>query len=383
MLKQLIAPAVLLAVTTTGCSSMKSDTETVADLPKIEPTLAVIDPWKHGVGKGLSQRYLSVYPRLYDGVIYATDEEGDVIALDAESGKRIWKASVDVPVTAGVGGGDRVVAVGSQEGEVIALEPESGEELWRKQLSSEVVAIADSTALIVAVRTQDGKLTGLDPTSGEQLWQQARKTPVLSLKGSSRPVVSGSKVIVGMDNGKLLGVSAGRGKLLWETTISTPSGRSELERMVDIDGDIVIIDGIAYAASFQGEVVAVAVSDGRILWTRDFSTFLGLDGDQERIYGTDDEGSVWAFDRRTGGALWKQDKLKTRRITRPSAAYPFVLVADGFGYIHWLDGEAGHFVARQRVGSDPLVSAPIVVGTRAYAQSSSGKLAALEFVPEL
>jgi outer membrane protein assembly factor BamB len=108
-----------------------------------------------------------------------------------------------------------------------------------------------------------------------------------------------------------------------------------------------------------------------------------VDTDYAHVYTTDTEGALWAFDRRTGGALWKQDKLKSRRITRPTVVGSYVVVGDAEGYLHWVEAEDGRFVARQQVGGGDLVSAPVASDTRVYALSSSGKLEALEYQPKL
>lgn len=356
--------------------------EPLGELPSIETRLAVSPVWSGAIGE-TKQRYLSLFPRLFDDIIYVADAQGNVTAFEADKGRKLWTVSLKTPITAGVAGGESVLAVGTLEGQVIALSPKDGRELWRTQVSSEVVSIADSTRSIVAARTLDGKLWGLDTTSGEQLWQQARQTPALSLKGASRPVVDGSKVIIGMDNGKVMAVAATRGKLLWEVAISAPHGRSELERLVDIDGDMSVSEGVVYAVSYQGDLAAISSSDGRVLWSRELSSFRGVDTDNERVYTTDVDGAVWAFDRRTGGAVWKQDKLKSRRVTRPTVVGPYVVVGDGGGYLHWISAEDGRFVARTQLGEKDFVSAPFGDDPRAYVLTPGGKLEALEYQSKL
>jgi len=371
--------AAVLSAGVSGCGLFSSDTtRPPSPLPEFEPTLKVSEVWSRSVGDGIDDLYLRFYPLVVSDRIYATDHEGRIVALDREDGSRLWTTSLDVNIGAGVNGDDEVVAVGTQDGEVIALNAEDGKVLWRRELSSEVMALSPIDLGILVARTNDSRVYGLEAESGEIVWQSSQTAPLLLLRGQSRPVVDTGRAVIGYDSGKLVALSVVRGNLLWKLTVDVPEGASELERMVDIDGRIRIRDGIIYAVAYQGKIGAVALADGRLLWSREFSSYAGLDVDDDYVYVTDDEGRVWALDRITGGSVWKQDQLTYRQVTAPVVVGDFVVVADFEGYVHWLDKEDGRFVARRRVDSDGVLAAPVARDWRVYVLGNGGTLSVLE-----
>ncbi len=184
------------------------------------------------------------------------------------------------------------------------------------RVTSEVLSVPVAVAGIVVVRSIDGRLFGLSTANGERLWTYDRTVPVLTLRGSSSPTLVGGLVIYGSDGGKLAAISLKEGLPIWEKSVAYPSGRSELDRIVDIDGDPLVINGVIYAASYQGTVVALDLETGHTIWSKELATSADISADQSNIYVTDVEGNIWALDRRSGAALWKQDKLKFRKRNR-------------------------------------------------------------------
>ena len=219
--------------------------------------------------------------------------------------------------------------------------------------ASEVYNIFDCpccVGIIVAAITHiDGKVSVYDASTGKNIWVYARAIPKLTLRGTSAPVVVDDKILAGFSDGRLIGLSLATGELLWETTIAAPRGRTDLERLVDIDGLFQAADGIVYVSSFQGRVSAVTVSDGRVLWGRDMSSYTGLAIGPGQIFVTDAESKVWALDGRTGATLWRQDNLAGRELSTPAVVGDSVAVADYDGFVHWLSRDDGQFVARNNL----------------------------------
>ena len=373
-----LLPLLLLAALS-GCGMFQKDnTEPPAELTDIETTLTVDEQWSRDTGVGSDGYYLHLRPFLHDGVLYVADAKGHVSAYSADRGKRLWSVKLDTPLTGGVVGNDDVIVVGSGRGEAIGLRRDSGLELWRTRLTSEVLSLSDVDLGFVVARTNDGKLHTIAAGSGELIWQAGRNTPALSLRGAGRPMMAFGAVVAGFDNGKLAAFSLERGTTLWETTVAAPTGQSELDRMVDLDGDMALVGETLYVASYQGRVVAINLRDGRILWSRDLSSYAGLEADSRHVYVSDDVDAVWALDRFNGATMWRQDKLRLRAISAPAAVGDAVVVGDYEGYLHWLRPSDGAFVARNRVDSAGVRVAPIVEGTTAYVLSAGGELAAVE-----
>jgi outer membrane protein assembly factor BamB len=364
-----------------GCGWFaKDNTRVPTELENIHQTVAVSEVWEASAGKGVGSKFIKLYPLIMLNNLFVIDANGEVRALERETGGLLWKTSVNTPISAGINGSDLLLVFGTEEGDVIAISPDDGHELWRKRLSSEVMAVSSPGLGVVVARTNDGKLYGLDVVSGELLWQTGRKSPVLTLRGVSIPITSSGKLVVGFDDGKLVALTLLQGQVQWQTTLGVPRGRSELERMVDIDGEFRVRKGIIYVVGFHSQLAAVTLSDGRILWSRELSSYTGLDVDASRIYVTDEDSNIWAFDRRTGASLWKQEKLKYRKLTAPAAIENYVIVGDFEGYIHWMSKADGEFVARTRVDSDGILSPPLAANERVYVLNRGGEVAALEVV---
>ena len=365
-------------------------------LVEFRPLINVIELWKKNNGIGTDEQYLKLAPVIVDQRLYVVDSAGSIGAMDATNGKRLWQKKIsasesidgksgwlrgggDIHITGGPGYGENTLMVGSLEGEVISLSAENGSELWRTRVSSEVLSAPQRASDIVIVRTIDGKVFGIDGDKGRRLWIYDRSVPPLTLRGTSTPAIDSGIVVAGFDGGKMAALDVRTGKLLWETSISAARGRSELERMVDIDSEPMIVDGTVYIATFQGHVAAVQLETGRILWSSDLSSYAGFSADEQNIYVSDEDSHVWALDRFSGTVLWEQDSLHARAATAPAAIGDQIVVGDLEGYLHWINKKNGEFTARKRLCKEPVIAKPIVVGKIAYAYCSDGRLAAYTY----
>ena len=196
------------------------------------------------------------------------------------------------------------------------------------------------------------------------------------LRGNAPPVIQGDMVYIGYDSGFVVALSLLDGRQQWEQRVSEAVGRTELDRMVDIDGEIVVTPGELYAVSYKGDIMAMDPNSGRPLWTRDLSAFTGLALSGDRLLLSDSRGTVWALDRRSGAALWRQDGLAFRWLTTPVVQGDYVVVGDLEGYLHWLAVDSGEFAGRERLGRKPIRATPVVADGRLYAVTTDGKLAA-------
>jgi outer membrane protein assembly factor BamB len=348
------------------------------ELKDFEPRISVDDLWSKRVGKGADKHYLKLTPTVLGKNLYVADRYGRLAASDLESGKIIWEVrDKKLPYTGGPGAGDGLVLIGTGDARVIAREADNGKLRWVAKVSSEVLASPRAADGMVVVRTGDGKLYGLDSQSGTQIWVYDRSVPTLTLRGNAAPVIDDDIVLAGFDNGRLVALDLRTGKLLWESQLAIPSGRSDLERMVDVDGEPVVVGATVYVASFQGGIAAISVIDGQIEWTRDISSYAELAVGDERIYVTDEFGSIWALDRHSGNSIWKQEGLGYRLVSGPSYYQGYVVVGDFQGYMHWLDASTGDFAFRAKIDEDRIISPAITAGNVLLSYSSAGRLLAM------
>ena len=367
-----------------GCSTMSEwfaadTTAPPSPLPSLAADTAGLQVlWTASGGVGAHKQFLRLHPLVGDGQVIVSNADGEIAAYRTTNGESLWRTATNITLSGGTGGGDGLIVVGGTKGEVVALDRKDGKEHWRAELSSEVLAPPGVVDEVVVVRTLDGRVTGLSAINGSRLWVFSRTVPVLTLRGVSTPLIANDRVFVGLDSGQLVTLSLHDGRVLWEATVAVPKGRTELERMVDIDADPILFDGTLYVAAFQGRVVAVDPESGQLHWARTISTATGIAADRDHIYVTDDESVVWCLDRTTGSALWRQETLRNRDLTGPTAYGDLVLVGDLEGYLHALNREDGRIVGRFSLESKPVLTAPIVHGDVLYATGSGGAIAALK-----
>lgn len=361
-----------------GCGLFGGDDDVLPPkkLIKFEATLPVKKIWSAKLGKGSEFLRVGLSPAGDGKRIYAASRNGLVSAFNPETGKRIWRVEVDVLLSAGPGTGENYVVVAGSDGDLICLAANDGREVWRININGESLARPLIRNDSVVVQTIDGKLQVFSVFDGKKLWSIEQSAPRLTLRGTSSPVIVGTTVVAGFDNGRLVGTSLSSGVTQWEAMLSPPSGRSDLDRLSDVDGSVVVVGQDIYAAGYQGKLAAVASESGRIIWARDISTHVGVAVDFANVYSIDESGEVIALLRRNGSEVWRQDALLRREPTSPVAFDNAVAIGDFEGYVHLFSNIDGRPVARIRVGKGLLSGAPVVIGGRLYVQSESGVLEA-------
>ena len=348
-----------------------------AELVEFEATIEVERRWRREVGAGVDQQFLKLRPVYVGDRVYAAGHGGNVAAYDARSGERIWKVATRAPISGGPGVGDGLVTLGTLNAEVIALDAQRGEPSWRTGVSSEVLAPPLAARGVVVVRTGDGKLIGLKGSDGSRVWVYDHTVPVLTLRGTSAPVLFEDTAIAGFDDGTVVAVSLADGHVRWESRVAVPSGRSEFERIVDIDADLLLAEDTVYVVTFQGQIAALDARLGTVLWRRDMSSHSGMGIDPSGpLYVSDEVSHVWAVDRSNGASLWRQQRLEGRGLSSPVRAGDHVVCVDSEGYVHWLRREDGQFAARIRVGGEVLAP-PVATGDTVYVYDRDGTLSAI------
>lgn len=377
---RILWPLILLILS--GCSafSAKDNTDPPAELVDLESQLKIRTLWSDSF-EGSEGAFLKIMPALDGDRLFIAEPSGEITALEAATGKKIWSVDLDVPVSGGPGVNDGLLAIGTQEAELIVLDANDGSERWRKRVSSEVLSVPAIGRGSVICRTIDGRVTSFSADSGESRWVYDRKVPILTLRGDSSPILHETQVLVGFANGKLVALSPDSGAPNWEALITAPTGRTELERVVDIDAELKLVEGTVYAAAYHGELAAVSEVSGVVLWRREISSHAGLDADWRQLYVTDDSDYIWSLDATNGATLWQQKALHARRLSAPAMVDGYLVVGDYDGYLHWLSQYDGKLLARNRVGGDAIRTKPLVRDGIAYVLDDGGTLSALRAEP--
>jgi len=388
-----VAGIALVAMALSGCSTVKGwfagkdaaakKALEPAELVKFDATLKVDRIWSANVGKGEGRIGVRQVPAVADGRVYAAAVEGGVHALDLQTGKEIWeyapakeKKKAKLRLSGGPGVGDGVVVIGTLDGQVIALDAATGSEKWRAKVPGEVITAPAVSQGLVFVRSNDGRVTALDAANGEQRWFNAQELPSLTVRGNAPVAVGPGVLFIGNDDGRLSALAMQDGRPLWEQMVGVPEGRTELERMADVDGAPVLEGNTLYVTSFKNETMAIEGPTGRPLWSRDHGGAGGVAVSSGNVVVTDGQGMVYGLDKTTGAAMWSQQALARRSVTGPVIQGDYVVVGDYKGYLHWLRLEDGALAARERGGHDQVIAQPVVADGVLLVQNVDGKLAA-------
>jgi outer membrane protein assembly factor BamB len=373
---------IVVAILAFAACSKDKKVDRPAPLSPIKSTLNVERVWRASVDdKGAEPLRLGLDLAVEGNRVYAAGHRGDVVAFDLASGRTIWRTRTKIPFSGGTAVGGDLVAVGSSDGQVIALNAVDGAIRWRVRLNGEVLSPPAISERVVAVRTVDGKLRGLSPQDGHDLWTQEQQVPRLSLRGTSRPVIAGDLTLCGFDNGKVLAVNMNDGSTQWEATIAPPHGRTELERLVDVDSAVRVAGQDVYAIGFQGRVAMLSLDTGQIWWSHDASSYRGMGLDDDAIYIATADGEVVALRRRTGAEIWRQKALLHRGLSAVVATDDAIVTADYQGYVHWLDKATGELAARESSGKVRVSNPPVVAGNMVLVMNDAGRISAFRVKP--
>lgn len=377
-----LGAAVVAALAVIGGCDNDKDVDPPAELVELKPRLDVRQLWSTGLSGDSERLRLALRPAVGEGMVYAAGHDGDIRAIQVASGKQSWSVKTKLALSAGPELGSGVVVAGSSDGDIIVLDAASGAERWRKSVKSEVLARPLIANDMVVVRTVDGHVEALALEDGATRWAVDEQVPRLTLRGNAPPVLAGDKVIAGFDSGKVLAIDVHKGEILWDTMVNAPSGRTELERLADIDSAAKVIGDDVFVAGFQGRIAMLALDSGQIWWARDASSYRGFATDDSNLYLTNSDSVVIAMKRADGAVLWEQAGLRKRALTAPAVDGDSLLVGDFEGYLHWLDKSTGEIIARAKTDGERITNSAVTGEGRAFVQTDSGKLLAFKTSPK-
>jgi len=351
-------------------------------LVKITESVKIKQIWTSKLGGASDFLLVALRPAGDGSRIYAASQDGVVTAFDPATGKELWSKKLETELTAGPGVGEGRLALTAKDGFGIVLDAATGDEQWRVDIAAESLAtplIKDDT---VVFQTIDNRLDARSLFDGRERWSVVQSTPALTMRGSSSPISIGNTVIAGFDSGRIVAANINTGTVAWESLLSPPKGRSDLDRLSDIDGALAVVGQDLYATGYQGRMAALASESGQVLWNREISSYVGVSADWNSVYSVRDDGEVIALTRTTGNEIWRNDSLLRREPTLPIPFSGTVVVGDFEGYLHFFSGIDGEPVARERFGSDAITSDPLVIANRLYVQSDGGKIGAFVVVDD-
>lgn len=348
-----------------------------AELVSTTGEVQLLRLWSSNIGesgRGLFE------PLALDDVIIAANREGRITALAKDSGLRRWRSELGVRLISGVGGNAERIFVSDKNAIVHALDPASGDQIWQAQASSEVLMPVVAGFEAAVVRSADGRVVVLELDDGSERWIQSETPPALTLNGYSRPLLVSGGLLMGLDDGRVVALELATGRLIWETVLSVPSGRSEIERLVDIDADIAIDNEGIYVANYQGRAARLEPARGQIVWSSAMSAGAGIALNDSGLIVVNEDNSVIKLDKETGQEVWRNDSMPGRHLSPPAfTPQGDIVVGDVEGYVHVLDKDSGESLGRARPSKKAIIARPLIVEETMYLQASDGVVAAYRF----
>ena len=329
------------------------DDPVVAVFDDFNPALHIKESWSNSIGTVDGEFFKSI-PGVEGNALFVSSED-EVTAYEALSGKPLWSTALPSAVSFGVGIADSQVLVGTANGRVISLDAHDGEKLWDVRVSDQrITAVSSGHKGYIAARAEEGTIVLLESDDGNEQWRVAVDLPIVTLSGMSVPLFFANTVVVGLDDGRVVGLYLTDGSLAFEFQVGKGARQTNMSEFADVDGPMVIRDGIAYASSALGRTVAFDLARQSLVWVYADGSHHGVALGDEILYMVGRNGQLRALNSVSGVELWATELFSRRKLTTPLAIYPFVVIGDDLGYLYWFSEKSGTVLARERVTRHPL-----------------------------
>jgi outer membrane protein assembly factor BamB len=364
-----------------GCSTISSmlpsffgpEKPKPAELPPNAALIAVRPSWTARVGSVT----LPLSVAVSGGTAAVASTDGSVAAIDAATGRDLWRGNVKAPLAAGVGSDGKLAAVVTQGNELVALS--AGAETWRQKLPAAAYTAPFVAGGRVFLLSADRAVSAFDGQTGRRLWTQQRPGEPLVLRQSGVMLAVGDTLVVGL-SGRMVGLNPANGSIRWEAPVATPRGINDVERLVDLVGSVSRVGDVVCARAFQAAVGCVDAGRGSVVWTKPANGAEGITGDERMLFGTEADGRVVAWRRENGERAWVNEQLRYRGLTAPLLLGRSVVVGDSTGLVHFLSREDGSLLNRLSTDGSAIAAAPVVAGNTLVVVTRNGGV--FGFVPE-
>jgi len=338
-----------------------------AELQSVVPVVPVQQVWSARLGAVNFPMTLSVS----GSTLFAAASDGVVVALDARTGRDIWRLSLATPLAAGVGSDGRIAAVVTQNNELVAMA--EGREIWREKLTAQAYTAPFVAGGRIFLLTADRAIHAFDGNSGRKLWTQQRPTEPLVLRQAGVLLAVGDTLVAGLA-GRLTGLNPGNGSVRWEVPIASPRGINDVERLVDLVGPASRLNNVVCVRAFQASVGCVNAERGVLQWTKPADGSVGLDGDERLVFAVESDGKVVTWKRADGESGWSSEKLRFRGLTAPRVVGRSIAIGDASGFVHLLSREDGSLMNRLTTDGSAIVATPTLAGETLLVVTRAGTI---------
>lgn len=354
----------LMVVGLAACSSAPPRPKP-AELPPVAALLATEQAWTFQLGESTAL----LQPAVAGSLVAMVNRSGSVSLVDASTGRRLWQAEAGAPLATGPGTDGRTVAVITQANDLVVMR--DGAQAWRVRLPARSFTPPLVAGERVFVLTGDRSVVAFDAAAGGRLWGQRARAEALVLGQAGALLPVGDTLVAGL-SGRLVGLDPLSGSLRWEAPVAIARGANEVERLVDLVAPVSRVDDSLCARAYSAAVGCVESTRGRVLWTRPAQGVTGLAGDAQRLFGTESNGRILAWDRASGNPVWQSERLLHRRLSAPLTVGRVVVVGDDSGLVHVLSREDGSEMTRLSTDGSAVIGAPVLAGDVLLVQTIRG-----------
>lgn len=312
---------------------------------------------------------VALAPLSHRGRVYLVGGGGTVVAVDAATGRDVWRVNLATPLATGVGTDGQTTAVVTQSNQLVALE--EGRESWRVQLPAAAFTPPLVAGRRVFVLAADRSVSAFDAQNGARLWTQVRAGEPLVLRQSGLLLAVGDTLVAGL-SGRVVGLNPLNGTPSWEVPIANSRGANEVERLVDMVGPASRVGTSVCGRAYNSALGCVDADAGRVVWSKPAKGLTGVDGDEQRVFGTESDGRLVAWQRANGDRVWEIDRLKFRDLTAPLSVGKWLAIGDGAGLVHLVSPADGSELNRLTTDGSAIVSRPVLSGTAIVVQTRNG-----------
>lgn len=344
----------LLSLALVGCSNkaIKVAEQKPSPLPKISASSSLVAIANYSVAATNAVDPLRLQLGLAQGQVFAADPKGEVTAYQGK--QRIWQNKISkAGISAGAVAGEGIVVVANKKGQLFALDQATGQTKWQSQLSSAVLAPSLIQAGRVITLANDGTVFAHDISTGQQIWTYNLPKVDFSMRGTAAPVaVDPRTVLVAWANSYVYVIDTVTGIPQLQRRVSINDGRSDIQRLNDIDGEPVVAGRYLISTSYQGQLTAMDLASQQVIWSEDASSLRSPVIFDNKVFVAQSSGQLTAYDITTGQQLWQNEQLLNRRLSNPAVLGNQLVVGDLDGVLHLVDPNSGNLIGRAKTSGE-------------------------------
>lgn len=363
----------VLTLALAGCAN-KGKVEKVKPnpLPKLEQAKTLAPVFSNSVASTEEADPLRLRMDADNGVVFSVNPNGEVQAYKGK--ERLWQKKISKQgLTAGVEAADGIVVVGNAKGQLFALDQATGEQKWTAQLTGALLSPSLIQAGRVISVTNDGTVYANDVATGQQTWTYNLPNVQFSLRGMAAPVsLDARHVLIASSNAYIYVIDALSGIPKMQRRVAVSDGRSDVQRLIDIDGEPTVAGQFLITTSYQGQVTALDLASQQVIWSNDASSIQRPEVAGNGVFVTQTDGKIVAYEITTGQTLWENDQLLNRNLSNPVMLGQDLVVGDLDGVLHLINPATGKLVGRSKTSGE--VRSLRVIDNQLYVSTRKGAL---------